>query len=354
MSPKRASLIVGFVSVTLVVYVYLFITWQLQYVELTRKKRQDFYNLMSWQSRNLTDFIQPDHRTCLICPKVPDVCRDGREANTTIFFVTTSPTNREKRDVIRSTWAQKANPKPFFVTGHIPDSKTMNLLEEEARLYNDIVVEDFVDTYVNLTLKTGFMFKNFLSICPKAKYMMKCDDDVMVNPNVVEALVAKVAGPNKPLIGRLFVSPEPFRDIHSKYYIPYWLYDKPLFPPYLSGPGYLVPGESVQKILEESFKEPLINLEDVFFTGIIAMEKLNMTLQNSKRFFTYYSMQMGKCAVQKAALLHHLEDKEMLDLWNEIWNGKLNCSSKHQGFRSVLSGIGIPPFFLRKNSLDLE
>uniref|UniRef100_A0A1L8E1E9 Hexosyltransferase n=1 Tax=Nyssomyia neivai TaxID=330878 RepID=A0A1L8E1E9_9DIPT len=320
---------------------------------MTRKKRQDFYSLMSWQSRNLSDFIQPDRNTCLICPNLPDVCRDGRDINSTLFFVTTSPTNREKRDVIRSTWAQAASVRPYFLTGRVLDSKTMNLLEEEAKLFNDIVVEDFVDTYVNLTLKTGFMFKNFLSICPKAKYLMKCDDDVMVNPNVIEALVAKVSGSNKPLIGRLFVNPEPFRDINSKYYIPYWLYDKPIFPPYLSGPGYLVPGDSVQKILEESFKEPLINLEDVYFTGMISMERLNMTLQNSKRFFTYYSSRMGKCAVQKAALVHHLETSELLDLWNSSREGKLNCSKSH-GFRSILGGIGIPPFFLQKNNLDLE
>lgn len=229
-----------------------------------------------------------------------------------------------------------------------------NLLKEEAKVYNDIVVEDFNDTYVNLTLKTGFILKNFLAICPKAKYLMKCDDDVMINPHVVNGLVGKVHGNNKPLIGRLYVNPIPFRDINSKYYIPYWLYDRDMFPPYLSGPGYLVPGESVQGILQESFQEPLINLEDVFFTGMISMERLNMTLQNSKRFLTYYSPRVGKCTFQRTALVHHLETDELTQLWNTTWDDKLNCNKSHHKFRAIFNGIAVPPFFLRRNSLDFD
>ncbi|XP_059607373.1 beta-1,3-galactosyltransferase 1-like [Phlebotomus argentipes] len=195
------------------------------------------------------------------------------------------------------------------------------------------------------------MMKNFLRTCPKAKYLMKCDDDVMVNPDVIYSLVEKISGSNKPLIGRLFLNPAPFRDADSKYYIPYWLYDKSVFPPYLSGPGYLVPGDSVERILEESANEPLINLEDVYFTGMIAMGRLNMTLQNSKRFSTIFSPRMGKCNFQRAAMVHHLEVPEMLSLWNSTWDTKVNCKNK---FRSIITGFGIPPFFLKRNSLDLD
>ncbi|GAB0086414.1 Hexosyltransferase [Sergentomyia squamirostris] len=336
-SNKRASAIVLFVCVSLFIYIYLYITWQIQFLESTQRKRNEFYSILPWQSRNLTDFIQPGHSTCHVCSQIPQICKDGQEGNSTIFFVTSAPQNQKNRAVIRSTWALNANPRPIFITGLSTNPKNMNLLLEEAQIYKDIVIEDFVDTYKNLTLKTGFILKNFLNICPKAKYVMKCDDDVMINPNIIYELIAKVPDENKPLIGRLLVGTGPFRTVDSKYYIPYWLYELPLFPPYLSGEGYLIPGEKVEQILVESFHVPLINLEDVYFTGMVSMEKLNITLQNSKRFLSHsvYRQKANKCDYRRIALLHHLEPDELDKIWKETWNENLNCNKTHI-FRTIL------------------
>ena len=52
----------------------------------------------------------------------------------------------------------------------------------EAEDNNDIVLEDFHDTYLNLTLKTTFLLKWVTSRCSNAKFVFKVDDDVFVNP----------------------------------------------------------------------------------------------------------------------------------------------------------------------------
>ena len=46
----------------------------------------------------------------------------------------------------------------------------------EADTYNDVVIEDFQDTYPNLTLKSTFMLKWLTGRCSHAKFVMKVDD----------------------------------------------------------------------------------------------------------------------------------------------------------------------------------
>jgi beta-1,3-galactosyltransferase 1 len=55
------------------------------------------------------------------------------------------------------------------------------LTAEAAENGGDTLLEDFSDTYLNLTLKTTFMLKWAATACPRVKYVFKLDDDVYVN-----------------------------------------------------------------------------------------------------------------------------------------------------------------------------
>lgn len=54
-------------------------------------------------------------------------------------------------------------------------------LEEEGRTYRDIIQEDFLDTYFNLTLKSILALKWVTQHCTGLEYFMKADDDVFIN-----------------------------------------------------------------------------------------------------------------------------------------------------------------------------
>jgi beta-1,3-galactosyltransferase 1 len=57
----------------------------------------------------------------------------------------------------------------------------MKAIEYENEIYQDIVQEDFIDSYKNLTYK-GIMALKWISIyCSKIKYILKVDDDIVVN-----------------------------------------------------------------------------------------------------------------------------------------------------------------------------
>ena len=53
----------------------------------------------------------------------------------------------------------------------------------EAEEYHDLVVEDFQESYLNLTVKTTYLLKWLNSSpCSRASFIFKVDDDVHVNP----------------------------------------------------------------------------------------------------------------------------------------------------------------------------
>ena len=129
----------------------------------------------------------------------------------------------------------------------------------EARNTNDIVIEDFQDTYLNLTLKSTFMLKWLLDQCSSAKFVMKVDDDMFVNPANLWATIQATElnsiqlnensnNLNYALIGREVTEVIPVRTNGSKWYLPRSLYPPDTFPPYLSGPSYILTGSLLQPI----------------------------------------------------------------------------------------------------------
>ena len=62
----------------------------------------------------------------------------------------------------------------------------------EAEEHNDLVVEDFQESYKNLTVKTTNLLKWLSSSnCSKARFIFKVDDDVHVNPANLWATLRK-------------------------------------------------------------------------------------------------------------------------------------------------------------------
>ena len=132
----------------------------------------------------------------------------------------------------------------------------------ESQITDDIVVENFLDTYSNLTLKSIFMLKWLNDRCSNARFVLKVDDDVFVNPeNLMKTLqstkfnTAKVGFQDiKPetvdyaLIGKTMVDIIPERRSWHRWFIPKSVFPHDTFPPYLIGFSYLFTGSVLQSI----------------------------------------------------------------------------------------------------------
>ena len=192
----------------------------------------------SWlrKSRNLTIYVKPNQDTALL---VPTNINEIIQRNKITCFVLSAPKNRDARSAIRRTWGKIM--KPIFLTG-ISDNKSMTSLHNEAKVFNDIIIEDFHDSYQNLTLKVAFLLKNYLRHFSNSQYFFKIDDDVFLNVKLLKKKLRDEDFPQHALIGRRMDNYKAHRDQENKFYIPHWLYGKKKLPSYIDGPAYLIPG----------------------------------------------------------------------------------------------------------------
>lgn len=169
----------------------------------------------------------------------PVYINDTIERNLIACFVLSAPANILERNAIRQTWGTVI--KPLFIIGNAGDNLT-RLVISEAMLFNDIIVEDFVDSYENLTLKTAFAMKHFLRHFENATYFLKIDDDVYLNVENLWQMIDDKNIPKNAIIGRKVSTLKPHRERQSRMYVPHWLYEDDVFSPYVDGPAYLIPG----------------------------------------------------------------------------------------------------------------
>ncbi|CAG7785347.1 unnamed protein product, partial [Allacma fusca] len=223
-----------------------------------------------------------------------------------IICVASAPGNFEQRRAIRETWGSPSNllskgVRLIFVLGNSGSENIESSVELEVKNYGDILEEDFVDTYHNLTLKSMAMLKWVNLTCSLSsqntsfapQFILKTDDDIFIN---VDRML-KVAHdmPHAKMIGRLTCGATPIADWNSKLYMPKYLYPGKVYPGYLSGTGYMIRANIIPTLLHNSQKTPLIHLEDIYVTALLARH--SRIYPDDSSFFTYSHIDpKDKCA----------------------------------------------------------
>lgn len=166
------------------------------------------YNVTGWPegtSLMLTDYINYDADTSDLQPaslvmKLRAINNSDSAGSPTkvLIGISTSPGNKELRQAIRETWGSSCQELTWcsylFILGQSSARNAIagadeNLrVEEEHLTYRDILREQFVDSYNNLTLKSVNLLKHFLmedKISGYARvqydYLLKTDDDCFIN-----------------------------------------------------------------------------------------------------------------------------------------------------------------------------
>ena len=200
----------------------------------------------------------------------------------TIMFVysTITAMSAETRKAIRETWGnktmlQKKGIMLCFVLGKRakPGNAEQRIqesyLSKEHDMYGDILLFDFVDSYQNLTIKTVSMIRWFLNTPNSAKYLIKCDSDVLLNIDNMMPLIQKTyhASPNF-ILGHNINITAPNRQTASKWFVPLQLYSKIFYPEFVSGTTYVISKTAAELISKNFASMDYLYLEDVFITGL--------------------------------------------------------------------------------------
>ncbi|XP_030072098.1 lactosylceramide 1,3-N-acetyl-beta-D-glucosaminyltransferase [Microcaecilia unicolor] len=256
-----------------------------------------------------------------------------------LLFVKSSPESRHRRDAIRQTWGNEkyifseydANIKIVFALGVQKDPVKRQILQAELKWedqkYNDLIQQDFLDTFHNLTLKLVLQFEWANTYCPHAKFIMSADDDIFIHtPNLVSYLQSLEKTNVKDLwIGRVHRGSPPNRNRNSKYYVPYQMYQWSSYPDYTSGAAYVVSSDVAARVYEASQTLNTSFYIDDVFMGLCA-NKIGIMPQHHLFFSGEGKAPYHPCIYSKMMTSHgHVED--LHHLWQEATNHKINSLS---------------------------
>ncbi|KAI8497231.1 hypothetical protein Bbelb_251800 [Branchiostoma belcheri] len=243
----------------------------------------------------------------------PGKCRAGKDVFLLIMVIS-APGDADLRHAIRKTWGQETIDadivmKTVFTVGIPNNASVQKNLEQENTLNQDIIQENFVDSYRNLTLKTVMCLKWASEFCPGAKFVMKVDDDTFVNIySLVRHLKRLSANKTTRLVtGHVNSGVEPIRDLNTtdknkRWYISTKDYPWETFPDYASGLAYVMSGDVVRPLYEASWTVKYLFLEDVFLGH--CMEKLGIKPVHHGGFIPYQDWTTPYCTSVELLAAH--------------------------------------------------
>ncbi|XP_026736505.1 uncharacterized protein LOC113500044 [Trichoplusia ni] len=189
----------------------------------------------------------------------------------------------------------------------------------ESEKYGDIIQEDFIDSYNNLTLKSIMMLKWITNSCNESvRYILKTDDDMYINvPNLMENLknrskqfdenFSRSGTKEYLLIGDLICGARPVLDSHNKWYSPRYMFSGRVYPRYLSGTGYALSAAAARALYSAALRTNYFHLEDIFITGMCAGRARPRIVPRDDPSFSYQSGRAGRaCAAHARATEHRV------------------------------------------------
>ena len=208
----------------------------------------------------------------------PRLCAEDEYSNPSTPFllieVHSHASNKPSRDAIRDTWGRISREffreklvRVVFILGSVVATDHEMDVRRESKLYRDLISADFVDSYRNLTLKSlaGLYWAG--RFCPGARYLLKTDDDVYFNVSkLLEWL--DTADVETGIVGRANVEGKVYR--MGLWKVDETLYSAPMYPRYCLGSAYLLTSTMAGRLFNASRRVPLIPIEDVYVTGLLA------------------------------------------------------------------------------------
>ncbi|XP_023241869.1 beta-1,3-galactosyltransferase 1-like [Centruroides sculpturatus] len=254
----------------------------------------------------------------------------SNDSFTLLILVCSSVKNYEQRKTIRETWGSLATNtfnknedfRMAFLIGAAENDTSSKLLEESKR-HNDIIQEDFIDSYNNLTLKSVMLLKWVKNYCPNVRYILKTDDDMYINVQNLIASLKRLGTRSRILFGVLFRKAKPDRNPNSKWYVPKAQFSGTVFPDYLSGTAYAMTRDSVDPLFNSSLETSFMVMEDVYITGLCAQSAGVKRL--GIKGFTHGKRAVSGCSFLNSITGHHVSVKDMRKIWTDLQKPGLKC-----------------------------
>ncbi|XP_054836924.1 beta-1,3-galactosyltransferase 1-like [Eublepharis macularius] len=248
-----------------------------------------------------------------------------------LLLIATKFNERKHRQAIRMTWGNETvvpgvEVIRLFMLG-VNEKVSNQAILSESRRYHDIIQQDFVDTYKNLTLKTLMGMKWVATYCSKASFVMKTDSDMFVNTEyLIKKLLWNVRLPKMDYFtGSIMTGYKPHRFITSKWFMPKEMYPEDEYPSFCSGTGYVFSTNVATRILSRSLKVPYLYLEDIYVALCLNKEGINLTPPPREDLFNIHTIPFSPCTYHSLITSHEVSPSTLLFFWKILQDKKHEC-----------------------------
>lgn len=260
-----------------------------------------------------------------------DLCQDS---DLFLFiYVHSAPGHLERRTHIRKTYG---NPHNFpnvklqvmFIVGITPNHSMLQLaLEQESAMHHDILQEDFVDSYRNLSFKGIAALRYIQKHCQHVSFILKTDDDIFVNIFSLVPHLRKLPTygdlPQKAILCLLWHRMPVIRNPKSKWFVPREEWPPDYYNNYCSGSAFILTPEAASAMYQAVGHTPFHWVDDFYITGLLAnagnVTKISQRSHyrlNFKQFLNDYHQNLD---VGMTRLFSHAKDlAQFRALWNTI------------------------------------
>ncbi|XP_045613934.2 beta-1,3-galactosyltransferase 5 [Procambarus clarkii] len=329
--------------------------------------------------RNASTFLNSLHHMSLDPVKVREKCK--RNEVDVLLIVPSSVANLKARQAVRRSWGAHlpSSWQLIFYIGETADSLLQDQVRAEAEKHGDIAQDlSFYDSYSNLTLKTLSLLSWTQSFCMNASFILKIDDDIFLNVQRLYSLTVCVNEARKYMYsekkkdnssssdaqekvtpaptflktfpknlcdaftpyqyisyfinsqtheyesylfgGYLYNRVKADRDPYSKWYLDPKIYPNEFLPPFLSGTSYIMTSNIIRHLIEAAKFIPLIELEDVYISGLVGNNGLKMRLSHLDGWNAFRPRWDSPCTYRKLFTSHGLSPSEMLSITQALHN----------------------------------
>lgn len=258
----------------------------------------------------------------------PDICRNRTPF--LVLMVPVAPNNIAARDAIRQTWGKDSVVQgevvfTLFLLG-LSDGADAEKLKQENQRHHDLIQSNFMDTYINLTIKTMVIMDWLATRCHTAAYAMKIDSDMFLNIDNLVIMLTKTGIPQKNyLTGMLMWDRPVVRSKNSKWYVPEELYPESMYPTYTLGMGYIFSNDLPEKFIEVSKSIKPFNIEDAYIGMCMKNLGLAPTSPPDPSQFKAYSGGYNRCEYSKIITYILSSSEELKNYWTDYKKPGPHC-----------------------------
>ncbi|KAK2140041.1 hypothetical protein NP493_6017g00009 [Ridgeia piscesae] len=191
----------------------------------------------------------------------------------------------------------------------------------ESANYNDIVQSSFVDDYRNLTYKAISALKWVSLYCRNAKFVLKSDDDILVNPFTLMSYLAVDKLIKGLIICKVYERGIVFRAGYRRL-VTLEEYAGDRYPPFCSGSAHLMTTDVVAAIYHMSYTVRFFWPDDVIITGLLPFKLDNVTFVQIEDRAEVFETDMDVASLmtgwkRKRYIFGHIHD---IDIFKEAWS----------------------------------